>query len=123
MILTEAQARFYLNMAGFKGSKLDQAVMICNCESGYDTNAHNTTGEDSRGLMQINVNAHPQYANLDLFDPNINVIVAREVYLNSGSSFNPCTCAHLLGIIPGEVDPKTILVALAIVAGIVLYYK
>lgn len=52
-------------------------------ESSGDPNAHNTSGEDSRGLWQINVSkdANPGYASWNLFDPATN---ARAAYQLSG---------------------------------------
>ena len=38
-------------------------------ESRLRPGAHNPKGEDSRGLFQINVRAHPQWKSLDLYDP------------------------------------------------------
>ncbi len=44
----------------------------------------NTNGEDSHGLWQINVRAHPQYQNVNLFDPATNAQAAVEVFNSSG---------------------------------------
>lgn len=38
-------------------------------ESRFKAGAHNPKGEDSRGLFQINVRAHPQWKNIDLYNP------------------------------------------------------
>jgi len=95
MILTEQQVKQYLYNAGFRGKDLITAVKIAKCESGFNTNAHkNDDIEDSRGLMQINVksNANPQYAHLNLFDPQINANVAYEIYTKWGKNFNAWTC-------------------------------
>lgn len=126
MILTETQIRNYLSAAGFSGSDLNNAVRICFCESGYNTNAHNTSGEDSRGLMQINVNAHPVYAPLDLFDPEMNCMIAYEIFKDANFSFRDWSCAYILGILKknDNLDPKIfVYVAIAIMAGMVLYYS
>lgn len=50
-------------------------------ESGGDPNNWNDPSknggrEDSRGLFQINIMANPQYANKDLFDPEVNARIA-----------------------------------------------
>lgn len=120
MYLTESQVSNYLQNAGFKGTALIQAVQISRCESDFNTNAHNTAGEDSRGIMQINVNAHPEYIPLDLFNPAVNAMVAFEVYRSAGYSFRDWTCYRLLGLSNKE---KTMVIAgLALVTGIVLYY-
>lgn len=57
---------------------------ICIKESGGNPKAWNRAGEDSRGLFQINLNAHPEYTDLNLFDPQVNTeIAARDFLLNS----------------------------------------
>ena len=38
-------------------------------ESRLKPGAHNPRGEDSRGLFQVNVRAHPYWANVNLYDP------------------------------------------------------
>ena len=99
MILTKNQTREYLAMAGFTGQPLDYAVQICQCESDNDTNARALTNrEDSRGLMQINIFAHPEYQNLNLYDPLINCQVAYQLYLNRRKTFSDWTCAKNLGL-------------------------
>jgi hypothetical protein len=98
MILNSQQVISYLYNAGFKGVHLEAALKICYCESGFNTNAHNTAGEDSRGLMQINVDAHPEYANLNLFDPQINANCAYEIFVQSGKNFKAWSCAKKLGL-------------------------
>lgn len=54
---------------------------IARQESGLDPNSHNTSGEDSRGLFQINLNAHPEYATYDLFDPVVNATIAARDFI------------------------------------------
>ena len=84
MILSSDYTREYLSAAGFTGQALDFAVKICQCESGNDTLARALTNrEDSRGLMQINLLAHPEYQNLDLYDPLINCQVAYQLIFES----------------------------------------
>lgn len=99
MILNTSQVFNYFYNAGFRGSNLDAAVKICYCESSFNTNAHNTTGEDSRGLMQINVDAHPNYLNRNLFDPQINANTAYEIFTNAGKTFKDWTCARNLNLV------------------------
>ena len=41
-------------------------------ESRLRPGAHNPRGEDSRGLFQINVRAHPHLASVNLYDPEVN---------------------------------------------------
>lgn len=38
-------------------------------ESRLKAGAHNPKGEDSRGLFQVNVRAHPQWKDVDLYNP------------------------------------------------------
>ena len=118
MILTRNEARNYLANAGFEGVDLNKAVLIAECESGFDTNAHNINFEDSRGLMQINLEAHPYYSSLDLFDPELNTLIAYELYTIAGNSFQDWTCANTLGLIGAEIP---LYLALAFGIGIVLY--
>ncbi len=124
MVLSQSEVRSYLMSAGFTGSALNEAVQISFCESSFDTEAHNTWGEDSRGLMQINLNAHPVYSSLDLFDPALNTLIAHDLYIEAGSSFRDWTCARQLGFVPGVVPKKeksVFYVGLAFILGIVLY--
>lgn len=117
MILTNSQVATYLYNAGFKGIALQSALKICACESGFNTNAHNTSGEDSRGLMQINLDAHPEYSNLNLFDPQVNCNCAFEIFTESGN-FSAWTCARQLGL----VNPSNIYYGIGLVfIGIALY--
>lgn len=51
-------------------------------ESGFSSTATaNTSSELSKGLFQINVKAHPQYAATDLYDPIINATIARDIFI------------------------------------------
>jgi hypothetical protein len=119
MILEKNQILNFLYNAGFKGANLQAAIKICFCESGFNTNAHNTSGEDSRGLMQINVDAHPEYLNLNLFDPQINANVAYNIFTETGN-FQAWTCARKLGL----VNPTNIFYGTALVfIGIALYIR
>ena len=118
MILNSTQVSNYLYNAGFKGIDLQAAVKIAGCESSFNTNAHNTSGEDSRGLMQINVDAHPHYAHLNLFDPQINCNIAYKIYQQANKTFKPWTCARILNL----ENPSQIYFGIGIVfIGIALY--
>jgi hypothetical protein len=66
--------------------EIDNAVNVAFLESGFQTAARNTRGEDSRGLWQINVaeGAHPARAMYNLFDPQINAYFAHQIWLGSG---------------------------------------
>lgn len=51
-------------------------------ESGFSSTATaNTASEYSKGLFQINVKAHPQYATTDLYDPIVNATIARDIFI------------------------------------------
>lgn len=122
MRLNYDSVRAVLFKAGFRGSSLNAAIQICFCESNFETTAHNTNGEDSRGLMQINIQANPKYKNLDLFDPETNAAVAFEMYNARGKTFKDWTCARLLGLTdPKKSETLLTMAGVAIIAGIVLY--
>ncbi len=80
-------------------SEVQHAVDVSRCESSFHTGAWARVGEDSRGLWQINVGpgAHPQYAQYNLFDPQINAYWANQIWRSGG--WGPWTCAHILGIV------------------------
>lgn len=50
-------------------------------ESGGNPQAHSPGNEDSRGLFQINLGAHPEYKNLNLYDPVVNATVAARDFI------------------------------------------
>lgn len=55
---------------------------IMQSESGGNPAAHaSTSREDSRGLFQINIKAHPQWKDVDLFDPVTNAEIAAENFI------------------------------------------
>lgn len=81
--------------AGFSGSDLVTAVAIALAESGGDPGAVGDkalapTKGPSIGLWQINIGskAHPEYASVDLTDPQTNANAAYAVYSAAGS-FRP----------------------------------
>jgi hypothetical protein len=124
MILISNQVRSYAYNAGFRSSALEAAVQIAQCESGFNTNAHNTSGEDSRGIWQINVSssANPQYKNYDLFDPQVNANVAYQIYKAWGNNFGAWTCAKILGLVnPLDTIATVSTGTLAFVSIIALY--
>lgn len=43
---------------------------VIDCESDFKSNAHNGVGENSWGLVQINLNAHPQISVQQATDPD-----------------------------------------------------
>lgn len=73
------------------------AWLVANCESGWWTGAHADVGEDSRGVFQLNVLAHPELAAWNLYDPQINAYFAYQLWQQQG--WSPWTCAAILGIV------------------------
>jgi hypothetical protein len=92
MGLSVLQIAQYAQQAGFSGLGLVNAVAVALAESGGDPGAHclNCAGvpEDSQGLWQINLNAHPQYQGINMYDPLTNAKAAFAVS-SGGSNFNP----------------------------------
>jgi len=79
--------------AGFSGPAVLTAAAVALAESGGNPNAHcyncvPGVREDSRGLWQINVNAHPEFAGVNLYDPAVNAAAAFAVS-GGGVSFRP----------------------------------
>ncbi|WP_242424658.1 peptidoglycan-binding protein, partial [Frankia sp. EI5c] len=60
-------------------------VAVALAESGGNTTAHATVGEDSRGLWQINMRAHGSWVgSRNLYDPNVNAWAAKRVCDSQG---------------------------------------
>jgi len=75
-----AQVARNAGLDGCGGLSLGGWVAIALAESGGNTNAHNPNGEDSRGLWQINMDAHASWVgDRNLFDPNFNAVAAKHV--------------------------------------------
>lgn len=83
--------------AYFPQEEWENAAAISKCESGWNSRAWNQAGEDSRGLFQINVQAHPNAGNM--FDITENVAYASRLWRDQG--WRPWACASLLGIMQG----------------------
>jgi hypothetical protein len=67
-------------LPGCRGIPLSTWVAVALAESGGNTTAHATYGEDSRGLWQINMRAHAGWVgNRNLYDPATNAWAARKV--------------------------------------------
>jgi hypothetical protein len=82
--LTDAQLAIHAARAGWRGGDLVVAVAVAMAESGGDPNAHATVGEDSRGLWQMNVRAHPDLEGKNLYDPQVNADAAYALWKRSG---------------------------------------
>lgn len=94
MALSASQIASYAAAAGFAGNDLTTAVAVALAESNGnpaavgDQNLAPSNGP-SIGLWQINIGAHPEYANVDLTDPQTNANAAYTIYLDAGSAFSP----------------------------------
>jgi len=99
--LTAEQVAVMAHQAGFRGQDLVNVVAIAKRESSYNPNAHNGnrgTGDNSYGLMQINMLGELGPARLrqfglgkyeDLFDPMTNLRAAYMLYQSSGNTLQP----------------------------------
>lgn len=87
--------RFAL-MAGFTPDQAVTMTAIALAESGGNSAAHNSAGEDSRGLWQINLAAHRGMAGRDMTDPLENARAAFEVS-KGGRDISPWTTTHGVG--------------------------
>jgi hypothetical protein len=80
--------------AGFSPDQAATMTAIALAESGGHSSSHNSSGEDSRGLWQINARAHPDLAQrYDLYDPVHNARAAFEVS-GGGDDVSPWTVTH-----------------------------
>ena len=80
--------------AGFTPDAAATMTAIALAESGGNTGSRNSSGEDSRGLWQINAAAHPDLARrYDLYDPVHNARAAFEVS-GGGADVSPWTVTH-----------------------------
>jgi Lysozyme like domain len=94
-ILTPAQIRWYAQNAGFSGADLDTAVAVALAESSGNARIYSPEpqagtpqGKGSYGLWQIYLQAHPEFAGQDLYDPQTNAAAAFSVYSSAGG-FSP----------------------------------
>jgi uncharacterized protein YoaH (UPF0181 family) len=87
----------------FPPEAVDNILRIMELESSGNPAAHNPgtaeIPEDSHGLLQINAKAHPQWAGLNLRDPETNLRLAAELFRASGYQpwYNAATRLGLLG--------------------------
>lgn len=86
----------YAVNAGFSGIDAITATAIALAESAGNPQAYNPEtaagapqGKGSFGLWQIYLNAHPEYANANLYDPQTNASAAYSIYSAAGDSFSP----------------------------------
>jgi hypothetical protein len=79
------------------GQELENALRISWCESGWWTGSWNYIGEDSRGIWQINCDAHSDWLWWNLFDPQVCCYWAHQLWSQQG--WRPWSCARKLGIV------------------------
>lgn len=92
MTLTIHEIYLAARTAGFTPDQATTWTAIALAESGGDPSAHNPNGEDSRGLWQINLNAHDNKWG-DLYDPVTNARAAYEISMQ-GTDMRPWTTTH-----------------------------
>jgi len=78
-------------------------AMIAECESGFRSTAHCSScfsgiREDSRGILQVNVLAHPRFAAWNLYSPDVNARAARIIFDAQGYGAWR-NCSERLGIL------------------------
>jgi cell wall-associated NlpC family hydrolase len=86
----------YARAAGFSPDQAVTMTAIALAESGGETGAHNPNNEDSRGLWQINLEAHAGSEwtrGLDMYNPRDNAIAAWHVS-QMGADIGPWTVTH-----------------------------
>jgi cell wall-associated NlpC family hydrolase len=84
----------YARLAGFDPDQATTMTAIALAESDGDSDSHATHGEDSKGLWQINVAAHGDWAaRTDLYDPLENAKAAYKVS-GGGRDVSPWTTTH-----------------------------
>jgi cell wall-associated NlpC family hydrolase len=91
---TAEQIYAFARQAGFSPDQSATMTAIAMAESGGDSRSHATHGEDSKGLWQINAQAHPDLdRQFDLYDPAQN---AKAAFLAShgGTDVSPWTTTH-----------------------------
>lgn len=92
--LTAEEIYLVARHAGFSPDQAVTMTAIALAESGGNISAHNSTGEDSRGLWQINLAAHgDRFAGLDAASPLDNAKMAFEVS-NRGNDIGRWTVTH-----------------------------
>lgn len=90
MALSGAQLQQLWIGAGGPADEAEVAAAIALAESGGNSDARNNNPpvEDSRGLWQINVLAHPWAAAQNMYNPSTNAAAAVRVYQGRSSTFN-----------------------------------
>src|SRR5579862_5259092 len=89
MNLSPAQIQAYAAAAGFSGNDLVTATAVALAESSGDPSIINPEG--SYGLWQIYLPMHPEFAGMNLLDPQTNANAAFSVYSKAHGTFQPWT--------------------------------
>jgi cell wall-associated NlpC family hydrolase len=92
-VLSAREIYRYARMAGFSPDQSATMTAIALAESGGNSGAHNPHGENSQGLWQINVAAHPDLTGVNLYDPLENARAAFRVS-RGGQDVSPWTTTH-----------------------------
>lgn len=90
---TAEQIYAFAREAGFDPDQATTMTAIAMAESGGDSNAHATHGENSMGLWQVNMATHPEFASVNLYDPLQNAKAAFQVS-DGGRDVSPWTTTH-----------------------------
>lgn len=90
---TAEQIYAFAREAGFSPDQAATMTAVALAESGGNSGAHNPYGEDSRGLWQINVRAHSNFGQINLYDPLQNAKAAY-VVSHGGADISPWTTTH-----------------------------
>lgn len=64
------QIEYYSNLYGADSKIVSKVIQ---CESEFNPNAHNPNGEDSWGLVQINLDSHPEITKEQALDTNFSI--------------------------------------------------
>ena len=129
--LSAPQLQAYAAAAGFSGADLATAAAVALAESGGNPSAYNPEtaagtpdGQGSYGLWQIYLNAHPEFAGLNLYDPQTNANAAYQVYAAAGG-FSPWSTynsgaylRYLSSPAPAPLTPLTSITTFAPATGI-----
>ena len=71
----------------FPSSIEDTMLAIARCESNLNAKARNLTKkEDSRGIFQVNITAHPQYDPVKLYEVDYNLLAAFDLWMKNGTN-------------------------------------
>lgn len=66
----EGQINYYSELYDVDSDTINKVIQ---CESKFNPNAHNPNGEDSWGLVQINLDSHPEITKEQALDTNFSI--------------------------------------------------